>query len=193
MAGFAVPTASDLSSFIGDSSFPVPEMNQALSIAASTIRSQTRQIIDAVANDVVQLTPGNGSVILLPQVPVTAVALVEMIVPNPVTGLDTWATVPATSYRWRRNGTIYLTRAVPQFTNAWDSVRVTYSHGYTVLPDDLRDLVLQLAARTLVNPYQHLSEATGGVSTVYGGNSAGVTLRDTDLAILDLYTLYEVG
>ncbi len=192
MAAFTAPTNADLASYIGDSSFPMNEMNQALSIAASTIRTQTGQQID-LGTDVSVVTPGNGAVILLPQIPVTAVSLVEMIVPDPITGFDTWVTVPATSYRWRRNGTVYLTRFVSQFPTAWDSVRVTYTHGFISLPSDLADLVLQLAARTLVNPYQHLSEATGGVSTVYGGNSAGVTLRDTDLAILDRYTLYEVG
>jgi hypothetical protein len=46
-------------------------------------------------------------------------------------------------------------------------VRVTYSHGYQEIPDEIAGICLDLAAATLSNPNRLRSETVGGESVTH--------------------------
>lgn len=70
-------------------------------------------------------------------------------------------------------------------------VEVTYEHGWDPVPGDIKAVVMQSAARVLVNPGQIRSEVVGGVSTVYAvpvsGESLGVLLTAAERRTLNGY------
>lgn len=191
MAAFATP--ADLAAYLADSSWDESAALVALNGATAVIQNVTGQTIAAVAGDVVTLDPDPSGTVVLPQIPVTAVARVEILVPAPVAGADTWVTLDPGTYRWNSRGLLYLTRGNWQWPNQWDSVRVTYSHGYDPIPIELFTLCMDIAARTLDNPYKYNATSVGGVSTGMGTGGAGVTLRDTELVVMDRYTVLEVA
>ncbi|MBR8638592.1 hypothetical protein KEF29_03080 [Streptomyces tuirus] len=46
-------------------------------------------------------------------------------------------------------------------------MRVTYSHGYEEIPDDIVGVCLDLASATLANPNRLRSEQVGGISITH--------------------------
>lgn len=191
MAVLAV--AADLAALIQDTTYTTAALSQALTVASSEIRAYTGQQFDATS-DVVVVSPQSGGVVFLPQIPVQSVTQVEIFIPDPVTGIQGWAMVDPSYYRSNSHGTVYLTQWLPTWPNGWDTVRVTYSHGYSTIPDELRDLCLSLAARWLDNPYQDSATRAGAVSTDYiSRSSKDLTLRDHEKATLSRFTLHEVA
>jgi hypothetical protein len=191
VAAFA--TAADLTTFIQDASYDVATLDQALSKASSTIRAYTGQELDYWVGDVVVLTPRPGSVVYLPQLPVQAVSLVEILTPDYVTGVDTWTSLVG-GYRFNAHGAVYLTRSLATWPTGWDTVRVTYDHGYHVIPEPIRYVCLELAARSLDNPYKDSSRRTDVLQTdMFSRSAKDVTMRDTERETLSRYTLHEVA
>jgi hypothetical protein len=45
---------------------------------------------------------------------------------------------------------------------------VTYTHGYATIPDDIRGVTLDLAARKMANPSGNRQEGIGSYSISYG-------------------------
>lgn len=104
--------------------------------ATGTIQAHTRQTLTAVAGDTVILAGTTDRVLALPQRPVTSVTTVVL---DGVTITD---------------HTVYQSALIRD--GGWgdtdEYVTVTYDHGYTVIPDVLREVCLSLAARRYVNP-----------------------------------------
>jgi hypothetical protein len=50
-------------------------------------------------------------------------------------------------------------------------VQVTYSHGYQVIPDELRAIVTGVAVRLATNPQNLRTEQVGGVSVTWASES----------------------
>jgi hypothetical protein len=77
------------------------------------------------------------------------------------------------------------------------TVVVTYSHGYEVIPDDIKGVCLSAAARAftspgLVNPAGVESETIDGYAVTYrsnmaNGSTAGVTLAEDESRIVKRY------
>lgn len=150
----------------------------ALRLASAAIRRYTRQDITFVAQETVLLA-GGERVLRLPQRPVVVdkenpLTVVEL---GDGTGID----VEAEEGRdFTRLGS-ELSRSYPYYApgrymgwpygrtlGIWTPrVRVTYSHGYTEVPEDVEGVCLDLAAATLSNPERLRSESVGSESRTY--------------------------
>lgn len=168
--------------------------------ASDFVRGYCNQQFDFVADDTILIDPRPDGTAQLPEMPVTAVTLVEANLADPITGLFTWQTL--TNYQWNRRGLIWdMTQITPPDSvsprRSWpflpSSLRVTYSHGFATIPIEIQAIVARLAAQYASNPRFLQSRKVGEVATVFGAVNGGVTLRDTDEAILDRYVVQEVS
>lgn len=134
-----------------------PDRGPALLERASVrVRRYTKQTITRVTNDVVYL-PVHASRVRLPQIPADKPTLVE---------IDTGIYQNLhTSWYWNLS-----TSTIQNLGSLWE-VRVTYSHGYTVVPDEIKDIVCAIAARLEASGGASQSglqsESAGGVSVSY--------------------------
>jgi hypothetical protein len=138
-------------------------LEMALRRASARVRRYTRQDITFVADETVTL-PGGERVLWLPQYPLVVdgghpLTVVEVA---DFSGIE-WTAIENRDYSRIGNE---LTRGYPwQAPNRlmgwpWNralgiwgpKVRVTYSHGYSDVPDDIVDVVLDLATMNLSNP-----------------------------------------
>ncbi|MCW2899704.1 MAG: putative phage protein [Streptosporangiaceae bacterium] len=152
--------------------------------ASARVRKYCRQMITFVADDTVML-PGNSRVLRLPQTkilvdathPLTVVELfgVSNVEYNAVEGRDFtrigseltrgeawWAPTRLMGWPWMRPQGIWSQR-----------VRVTYSHGYTEIPDDIVDIVLDLATLNMINPGGLRSETIDDYSRTFAAETIG--------------------
>ncbi|MEV6696229.1 hypothetical protein AB0M68_03575 [Streptomyces sp. NPDC051453] len=139
------------------------QLEMALRRASARVRRYTRQDITLVAGDMIDL-PGGERVLRLPQYPLVVDA------GNPLTVVEVadfsgveWTALEDRDYSRLGNE---LTRGYPwqapnrlmgwpwlRAQGVWaPKVRVTYSHGYVEVPDDIVDVVLDLATMNLANP-----------------------------------------
>jgi hypothetical protein len=139
-----------------------------LTIASGMVRDYLQQGITAITGDVVQLDPINGYV-LLPELPVSAVTLVETL------DGGVWTVRPVTAYTVARR--LGMIKSAPGNSIAWptdpESWRVTYSHGYATVPDSLAGVALGVAARTYSTPAGAESERIGGYQVKYAMQADG--------------------
>lgn len=172
--------------------FTAAEQVQAVALlesATSLIQAAARQVLEQVTGDTVTLD-GNGQRILtLPQIPVTAVSSVTV---------DGETLTFDTHYRWSPNGLLYRTwdgfwgRQFAAWGDLLQSIVVVYSHGYAAIPDDLRTVCVEVAARAWSTPAGAVrSESIGSYSVTYDTNSAtttGVALTDAEKTIVGRYS-----
>lgn len=135
----------------------------ALRRASARVRRYTRQDITFVENDTTEL-PGGERVLRLPQYPLVVddTHLLSVIEIADFSGIE-WEAVENRDYSRLGNE---LTRGYPwqapsrlmgwpwnRAQGVWaPKVRVTYSHGYSEIPEDIVDVVLDLATMNLANP-----------------------------------------
>lgn len=121
--------------------------------ASARVRSYTGQQFDLVADDEQRIRVKSGKV-RLPQRPVTAVSSIADMSGNDV------------AFTWHAGDLVHLDAlgVIPRFDlepyrspPAW--VDVTYSHGYTTIPDDVVEVVCQMALRAFGTPAE-----TSGIS-----------------------------
>ena len=159
MAPFA--TITDVGDFLGEdlTGARLTQATMALEMATADIQGWTRRRLERVANDVIELEGTLEREIVLPSWPVVAVTTVK------VDGV----TVPAAEYTrvgrslWRNSG----------WGEPGEIVEVTYTHGYSPIPDDIRMATVKLAVRTLQNPQGIRQEGIGSYSVTYGGEDVG--------------------
>lgn len=182
MVAFA--TAEDLATYIQRdlSAAETATATQALDIATEMIRGYTRQVLSVDAGDIV-LLDGRGLYLMrLPERPVTALATVK------VAGV----TLVSTEYQWTEMGFLERVRGV--WPKGRANIEVTYTHGYTTIPEDIRGVTLELAsdlfggvvgqvAGETLGPYQYTTQQSNGTST----------LSDDHRAILGRYRPVLVG
>lgn len=176
----ALATVADVEAVTGRTFAAGAETNRVtrlLELASAAVRAYTGQTLSAVADDVVPVRPDGGYRFRLPQRPVTAVASITR----------GGSPLAATSYWWSRAGmveSVYGTWGV-------DVLTVTYSHGFTPVPDDVILAVCQIVARNLVNPEGIRSETIGETSVVYAipasGFGLGVGLGPVERGLLGSY------
>ena len=171
MTSLAVP--SDLSTFLQET-FDAEDTLTAtllLDIASGMVRDHLKiGDLNAVAADVVELDPING-VVFLPSLPVTAVSLVETF------DGTAWSTAAASTYRVsKRLGIIF---GLPGLGVRWpagpETWRVTYDHGFTVIPSTIKGVVLGVAARERSTPTGLAAETFGPHSVRYQMQADGFT------------------
>lgn len=152
--------------------------------ASARVRKHCRQEITLVENDTVTL-PGGSRVLRLPQRPVVVddthlLTVVELF------GISNQEYVALEGRDFTRIGS-ELTRGeqwwAPTRLMGWpfmrpmgiwaDRVRVTYSHGYTEVPDDIVDVVCDLAQMSLTNPQGLRSESIDDYSRTFASETIG--------------------
>lgn len=171
--------------------------------ASGVVRGYSGQDFAAVANEVIKVDPRSDGTAQLPQMPVTAVSAVAGWMPDK---FGAWGWQTLTQFGWARRGLLYNTALMnpptvsnlpldyPVPTWPWlpESLQVTYSHGYAVIPADIQTIVTRIAVQIAGNPGFLQSKKVGEVTNVFGSFLGGITLRDTDKAILDGYAVQEV-
>lgn len=140
---------------------PNASATAAITAASAAIQNYCRQRIEQVAADVLTLTvPPVRQTILLSEQPVTTISSVVE---------DGTALVVGTDYRWTAAGV--LTRVGRPWCSLWQGVVVTYTHGYSTIPDDLKAVCVQAAARAYRAGLG--SAATGGVPGIQAEQADG--------------------
>lgn len=143
-----------------------------LKVASGMIRRYLEQDITQTLNDV-ELCDPVGSAVFLRQLPVQSVSLVETTTDGGVT----WVMVDPASYTVsKRTG---MVAAKPWTGVQWgsdpESWRVTYSHGYPTVPDEINGVCCSIAARFYATPVGIDMERTGQRQVKYSLENAGFT------------------
>jgi hypothetical protein len=187
VTSFATP--ADLASYL-QTTVDTASAQLSLDLATALIKNYTRQTLSYVADDTVVLR-GNTAVLLLPQRPVVGTPVVNGLVPSAVYRFD-----PPDRLTY---GVPSGNLAAAQYANGpnpvygvWPlAVTVTYSHGYQVIPDDIRGACISVAARAYDNPQGLRGETIGSYSVQYAGAGdilvPGVALSGSEEQILNRY------
>jgi hypothetical protein len=175
----AFASVADLAAFLqrdlGDSDL-TEQAALALDLATAAIQAEAGQQLTQ-ATETITLSP-IGAVVLLPELPVQTVTAVV------VAGV----TLDPADYTV---STLGILRRADGAAWAGD-VTVTYAHGHATIPDDLRAVCLQAAARVLANPGAVQAESVGAYSVTYArpgsdGSGAGVLLAADERALVRRY------
>ncbi len=147
----------------------------AAAAACDLIREYTGQrFYPKEENEVVIVDGPDAPVLVLPQLPVTAVGQVELL------SGSTWTVLASTEYTLGANGLLH--RRYQTWSADPQSIRVTYTHGYTAktdVPASVRMIATQVAAR-IVDQGLVQSEAIGeDVSLTYWARE-GASLTDNE-------------
>ncbi len=140
-----------------------------LKVASGMVRRYLDQDITAAVADVEYCDPIAGCV-LLAQMPVKSVSLVET-----TTDGVTWTTVDPASYTVSKRTGVVAARpwSGVQWGSDPESWRVTYTHGFDDVPDELKGVVCSVAARFYSTPSGIDMERTGQRQVKYNLESAG--------------------
>lgn len=111
-------------------------VERALREATAAIRNYCRQRLSLVTDETITLDCAGGSRIFLPELPVIAVSGVVENGKTLTVGVD---------YRLGQHGILH--RAGRPWTAGVQVVAITYSHGYSDLPDDIVAVCTRAAAR----------------------------------------------
>lgn len=183
MSQFA--SAVELAAFLGTTfdSEQTTAANLCLAGASGAIKRHTGQQVELVTDDQVVLQGTWSKELILPQWPVLGVSSVK--INNGVVAPGTWfLTGNGRLYR----GYLPIFNGPDDwggdlFLSSWlgpiSAVGVTYSHGFDLIPDDLKLLVLKVAARTLNNPSGSSGEHIGNYSDTFsvGGDGDGTLTK----------------
>lgn len=166
--------------------------------ASEAIRNYTKQTLDLVEDDEITLDlPISLPRIILPQYPVTEVSEVEE---------DGELLVADDDYILGQYGILH--RIGRRWASGVQVVTITYSHGFSPIPDDIRDVCIRAASRTyqaglrsselgaipgiqsetLGDHSVAYEQGAGGGESMMGASAAPILLR-SEKAILDRYKL----
>lgn len=137
---------------------PTDRATRAVNMATGKLQAATGQRLELVTNDVLTLRGGTDR-LTLPQRPVGAVGAVT----TTEAGVTTARVLNADYYLY--GDTLEgAALAAPRVT-------VTYTHGFAVIPEDLKGWALELAAIVYTNPEGHRRESVDGYDATYGSQS----------------------
>jgi hypothetical protein len=172
MALFA--TADDLADRLGVT-FSASEIDRAetlLTLASGLIQEETRQQIELVEDDEFTVHGLTEGMILLPERPVVSVASVT---------LD-GDPIAADTYHVDGDYLVRSGVAWGEFLGGYEwfgwgdsPLVVTYTHGFSSIPDAIRAVCLEVAVRAYVNPGSVTQEAYGSERTSYGAVGLSLT------------------
>ena len=170
--------------------FTTEMIAEAADAASAVVRGYCKQPFSLVTDDVAVVTTG-GWYATLPAMPVVAVSKVEVKNIN-LDGSVSWLEI--TAYDYAPNGTLYPTLVQ---ANSWPldelpgGLRVTYTHGYAVVPDDVITTAARLGARLARNPDISVGYRIGEKDEkFYGASGKGQgDLTAYDKYVLDQYAI----
>jgi hypothetical protein len=172
---------------------------RAIEEATAAIQNYCRQRIELVEDDEITLdVPAGRTVLFLPELPVTEVAEVVE---------DGETLVADTDYKIGNAGQLY--RIGRRWTAGIQIVTVIYSHGYTVIPDDVCSVCTRAAGRAYQSGLRAVAQngvpglqaqSLGDYSVTYGadagssgegtlGVSAAPLLLQSEKRLLDRYRI----
>lgn len=132
-------TVEDLANFLQLAVSNGPAALRAIEAATAAIQNYCHQHLAAVTGDVLTLRSRGQYELILPEQPVTAIA---SVVEN-----GTTLTVD-TDYFWERSGLLRRLSGAWRLSNSvFGTVVVTYDHGYTAIPQPLREVCIRSASR----------------------------------------------
>lgn len=146
---------------------------QAITMASAAIQRYCNLVGLQQVTDTVVLRGVYGTDLLLPFGPVAAVSAVE--VDGQALGVNDYDVVRDELVR----------RAGWGGTSV--EVEVTYTHGLAVVPDEVKAVCLDVAARSYANPTGVRSETIDGYSVTYAGAGAAVGLWPGDRSSLSAF------
>lgn len=157
-----------------------------LKLASAEVRAYTGNLFDFVENDEVLVNGSGSRVLLLPEAPVRAVTEVleaagrttETVLAGPLAASPVW--------EWDEDGVLERIDG-GVFARRRRFYSVTYDHGFDVVPDEVKGIVLQVAARAFLNPEGLKQETLGRYSYTLAGEAAGVGLYGPERGTLDSY------
>ena len=163
---------------------PAASADLAINRASARVRRYIRQDITRVDSETIEL-PGGQRVLQLPQYPL----IVDADHPLTVVEVADFGGVDFDAVEGRDYSRLgnELTRGYPwqattrlmgwpwnRPTGVWaPKVRVTYSHGYDEIPEDIVDVVLDLATLNMSNPENLRSSAIDDYSRTYASETIG--------------------
>lgn len=137
MADFA--TVSDIEAFLQVEISTGAQINaagRALAEASETIRNYCRQQLDLVEDDEITLDCSGGYKLFLPELPVVEVVSV----------VEDGETLTADDdYKLGQHGILH--RVGQDWASGIQVITVTYSHGYSTIPDDIVAVCVRVASR----------------------------------------------
>ena len=171
-------TVSDVATFLGISEMQIDsvQITQAIKAASASIRNYCKQEISQKTGDVAYFDGAYQSKLFLPQLPVISVSKVIE---------DGHVLTEGEDYKLGNNGILY--RMWRDWAKGIRNIEVTYTHGYEVIPDDIKEVAYRSAAR--VYQAQLKAKKTDGVAinsiTVgdYSVNYQDDSMRQVDNAI----------
>jgi len=181
MESFATP--DELSEYTNGLIAPDDPRSQIiLEGATAGIRKYARWHI-APAADVTDYLDGGASVLYL-----------QTLKLNDVESITVDGSVLAvTDYEWSRVTGNIRSKLTCGFPDSWGGIIVTYNSGYSEIPADLKQIVLQVSAQALSSPTGATREQAGQVSmqwaTTAPGVAGGLSLLDRDRALIDQYRI----
>ena len=137
MANFAV--VADIASFLQVDIITAKQIssaNRALTEASAAIRNYTKQYLEKVDDEVITLDSPGGYRLFLPELPVLEVT--EVIE-------DDETLTPDDDYKLGQHGILH--RIDQKWAEGIQNVTITYTHGYTTIPDDIVAVCTRAASR----------------------------------------------
>jgi hypothetical protein len=110
--------------------------NRAITEATAAIQNYTHQVLEAVVADTITLDCTGGRRLFLPELPVTSLGSVTE---------DGDLLVVDDDYKLGEHGILH--RIGDYWTVGIQIIEVVYSHGYTVIPDDIVSIATRAASR----------------------------------------------
>lgn len=151
--------------------------------ASATVRNYTRQTI-TVDTDTAILEATSDEWLYLPERPVISVASVTAGGALLASGF--WKLQNDALFRYGGWNSRFYGAASPW--NQPNTIAVAYTHGFTVVPDDIVGVVCKLARTTWINPESLSKYQLGSLQAEYAMQSVGVGALDADdKRILDFY------
>lgn len=179
-------TVDELRLFMDDPTLDEERSALLLRLAGGEVRAYTGNLFDYVEGEVRILNGTGTTVLLLPEVPVTDVTALfeaagrsdEVELAGPLDTSPVW--------EWDEDGVIVrIDGGVFARRRRWYSV--TNDHGFEVSPDEVKAVVLRMAAGVFDNPDGIRQETLGKYSYTVAGDSAGLGLTAADRRLLDPY------
>ncbi|MCQ4119881.1 hypothetical protein [Rhodococcus tibetensis] len=98
--------------------------------------------------------------------------------------VENGVTLDPSAYEWSAKG---MLRKRSGWTDRWRGVVVTLEHGYPVVPDEVKAVVLDATTQVLATEPDAVAEKIGPFE--YSGSAGGVQLLPNQLAVLARYKI----
>lgn len=134
-----------------------------LTQASGLIQAEARQRIELVTGDTLTVPGRTDARLRLPERPIVSVSSVTLDGETVITGVDPANYFQTADYLVRLSGW-----GLPD-----QALQVVYTHGYAVIPDEIKAVCCEQVVRAWVNPGNVLRESYGSDLVMYG---AGMTI-----------------